>query len=242
MIEALLWGLLGGGALVLGAVVGLGVRFSQRAIGLVMAFGAGVLISAAAFELTEEAFDSGGRDATFAGLAAGALTFFLGDWLVSRAGGGDRKRSQGQQAGASGAALALGALLDGIPESAAIGISLLEGNGVGIAVVAAVFISNVPESLSAATGLRAAGHSTRWILGLWGGIALASGLASLAGFALLDGASGNTIGGIQAFAAGAIVVMLAQTMVPEAYEDSGRWVGLVTAAGFGLAFLLSTLE
>jgi zinc transporter, ZIP family len=100
----------------------------------------------------------------------------------------------------------------------------------------------VPESLSAATGLKAAGHSTRWIIGLWGGIAFASALASLAGFALLEGASGNTIGGIQAFAAGAIVVMLAQTMVPEAYEDSGRWVGLVTAAGFGLAFLLSTLE
>jgi zinc transporter, ZIP family len=101
VIEAALWGLLGGGALVLGAVVGLAVRFSQRTIGLVMAFGAGVLISAAAFELTEEAFHTGGRDATFTGLAAGALTFFVGDLLVSRAGGGERKRSQGQQAGSS---------------------------------------------------------------------------------------------------------------------------------------------
>jgi len=136
----------------------------------------------------------------------------------------------------------IGSLLDGIPESAAIGISLLEGEGVGIAVVAAVFISNVPESLSAAVGLRAAGRSAAWIMGLWVAVAGASALAALAGFVLLDGAPGDLIGGIQAFAAGAIVVMLADTMIPEAYEDSGRWVGLVTAAGFGLAFLLSTFE
>jgi len=244
VIEAGLWGLVGGGALVIGAALGLRVRFSQPAIGLIMAFGAGVLISAAAFELTAEAFERGGRDATGLGLIAGALAFFVADTVVTRRGGAHRKRSQGQQAGGSGPALVIGSLLDGVPESAAIGISLLEGKGVGVAVVAAVFISNVPESLSAASGQRKAGHSTRWIIGLWTGVALASALASLAGFALLDGASGDAIGAIQAFAAGAIVVMLADTMVPEAYEHSGRrnWVGLVTAAGFGLAFMLSTLE
>ncbi|MDQ3719815.1 MAG: ZIP family zinc transporter [Actinomycetota bacterium] len=242
MLEAALWGLVGGGSLVVGAALGLRLSPSQRAIGLVMAFGAGVLVSAAAFELTDEAFRRGGRDAALIGLAAGGLAFFAADWLVDRFGGEHRKRSGSQQQGGAAGALVIGSLLDGIPESAAIGISLLEGEGVGIAVVAAVFISNVPESLSAAVGLRTAGRSPGWIMGLWAAVAGASALAALAGFVLLDGASGDLIGGIQAFAAGAIVVMLADTMIPEAYEDSGRWVGLVTVAGFGLAFLLSTLE
>ena len=242
MLEAALWGLVGGGSLVVGAALGLRLSPSKRVIGLVMAFGAGVLVSAAAFELTEEAFRQGGRDATAIGLAVGALAFFGANSLVTRFGGGHRKRSGGQQQGGTAAALVIGSLLDGIPESAAIGISLLEGEGVGIAVVAAVFISNVPESLSAAVGLRAAGRSAAWVMGLWVAVAGASALAALAGFVLLDGAPGDLIGGIQAFAAGAIVVMLADTMIPEAYEDSGRWVGLVTAAGFGLAFLLSTFE
>lgn len=242
MLEAAFWGFVGGGALLLGAALGLRFKFSQRAIGLVMAFGAGVLISAAAFELTEEAFDRGGRDAAIIGLALGAVTFFIGDSLIDRLGGEHRKRSGDQQKDGSAMALVLGALMDGIPESAAIGITLLEGNGVGVAVVAAVFISNVPESLSASVGLRTAGRSTRWILGLWGAVAVVSALAALAGFAFLDGASGNLIGGIQAFAAGAIVTMLADTMVPEAFEDVGKWTGLVTAAAFALAFVLSTLE
>lgn len=242
MLEAALWGLAGGGALVLGAAMGLALDVSQRSIGLIMAFGAGVLLSAAAFELTQESFSRGGRDATLLGLAAGALAFFAADGVVDRLGGEHRKRSGAQQQGAGAAALVVGALLDGIPESAAIGISLLEGDGVGVAVVAAVFISNVPESLSAATGLRRAGHRGSRIMGLWALVAGVSALSALAGFALLDGASGDLIGAIQAFAAGAIVVMLADTMIPEAYERRGRLVGIVTAAGFALAFLLSTFE
>jgi len=130
--------------------------------------------------------------------------------------------------------------MDGIPESVAIGVSLLGGEGVGVAVVAAVFLSNVPEALSAATGLRKAGHSRRWILGLWGAVAAAGALAAAAGYALLGDASPNLIGGIQAFAAGAILVMLADTMMPEAFKHGGKAVGLVTALGFALAFLLST--
>jgi ZIP family zinc transporter len=225
-----------------GAALGLRLNFSQRSIGLIMAFGAGVLISAAAFDLTEEAFHRGGRDAAFGGLALGAITFFVADSLVDRMGGAHRKRSSGQQKDGTASALVLGALMDGIPESAAIGISLLEGNGVGVAVVVAVFISNIPESLSASVGLRKSGRSSAWILGLWGAVALVSALAALAGFALLDGASGNLTGGIQAFAAGAIIVMLADTMVPEAYKDAHRLTGLVTAAAFALSFVLSTLE
>jgi ZIP family zinc transporter len=132
----------------------------------------------------------------------------------------------------------LGAMLDGIPESAAIGVSLLGGGGVGAAMVAAVFLSNVPESLSAAVGLRKAGHSPRWILGLWFGVALISAAAAATGYGLLGGASLMIIAAVQAFAAGAILTMLADTMMPEGFEHVGDSTGLVTCAGFITAFLL----
>ncbi len=172
-----------------GAVVGLKVRIGQRTIGLVMAFGAGVLISALAFELTAESFERGGTAAVTGGLAAGGLSFFAGDWLLDRRGGDHRKRSGGEQEGGAAGAIVLGALMDGIPESVAIGVSLLGGKGVGVATVAAVFLSNVPESLSAATGLRKAGHSARWILALWTAVALVSAVAAALGYALLGDAS-----------------------------------------------------
>lgn len=237
-----MWGFTGGFALLLGALTGLSANFSQRTIGLVMAFGAGVLISALAFELTREGFERGGAKSVTIGLAAGAVSFFFADAVIDRRGGNHRKRSGGEQAGGSATAILLGALMDGIPESAAIGISLLSGEGVGAALLAAVFLSNLPESVSAATGMRRAGHSARYVLGVWGGVMVACGVASLVGFALLGGASPEVIAGVQAFAAGAILVMLADTMMPEAFEHGGEVVGLLTVLGFTLAFLLSTVE
>lgn len=242
MLEATFWGFVGGVALLVGAVAGLTVPTSQRVIGLIMGFGAGVLISAVAFELTSGAYDAGGTDAVAIGLAAGAVSFYVGDAIIDRRGGDGRKRSGGQQAGGSAGALVLGAMMDGIPESVAIGVSLLGGQGVGIAVVAAVFLSNVPESLSAATGLQRAGHSRRWILSLWLGVAAVSAAAAGLGYALLGGASPDLLAFIQAFAAGAILTMLADTMMPEGFEHGGRTVGLVTVLGFALAFFLSTLD
>jgi zinc transporter, ZIP family len=239
MFEAAFWGFVGGAALLIGAVAGIYLPASKRLIGLIMAFGSGVLISALTFELMREAYDTAGATAALLGLLAGSLVFFCGDWLIDRRGGNRRKSPNGPQAGAGATALVLGALLDGIPESAAIGVSLIGGGSVGVAVVAAVFLSNIPESLSASAGMKATGRSTRYILGLWLAVTLASTVAAALGFGVLSGADPAVTAAIQAFAAGAILTMLADTMVPEAVEHAGALVGLLTVLGFAAAFLLS---
>lgn len=239
MLEAALWGAAGGSSLVVGAAIGLRFQLGPRIIGLIMGFGSGALISALAFELTEEAFRIGGADALVIGLLLGALSFFGADWYIDRRGGEHRKRSGGQQAAGNANAIVAGALLDGIPESFVIGIALLHQTELPFAIVAAVFLSNVPESLSAATGLKVAGHSPRYIVSLWAGVMLASALAAAAGNGFLGGASEELIAGVGAFAAGAILTMLADTMMPEAFEGGGNAVGLVTVVGFAIAFLLT---
>jgi zinc transporter, ZIP family len=241
MFEAALWGAVGASSLLLGAMIGLALSIPRRAIGLVLGFGAGTLISAMAFELTEEAFRVGGADAVAIGLALGALAYFVGDQLIARRGGKQRMSSMGEQADSSASALLLGAVLDGIPESAVIGITLLEGGTVGVAVLAAVFLSNLPESLSSATGMKR-GHSRGYVLGVWLLVVVVSAISAALGYGGLDGASGNTVGLIQAFAGGAVLTMLVDTMIPEAIKRGGKAVGLVTVLGFALAYLLSTLE
>jgi len=230
-----------GSSLLVGAVLGLYARPTYRVIGLVMAFGSGVLISSVAFELTEEAFDTGGATPVLIGLVSGALVFFAGDWFIDNRGGRRRKSPVGAHQEQGAMALVLGALLDGIPESAAIGVSLLGGERVGLSFVAAVFISNVPEGMSASAGLKAGGRSSREILRLWTGVVVISGVAAAAGYVLLDGASATLLAAMQTFAAGAIITMLADTMIPEATEHAGRVGGLATMLGFALAFLLGAV-
>lgn len=240
MSEAVLWGAVAASSLVAGALVGGLIRIPQRSIGLLMGFGAGALISAVSFDLADEALSVGGADSLAVGLAVGALSYYLGDRALESTGRhGRRRRPHGVDAEAGATALLLGALLDGIPESVAIGASLVDGGSVGFAMVAAVFLSNVPEGMSAATGLHKAGHSTRWVLTLWAAVVAVSALAAAVGFGVLGGASPTAVAAIQAFAAGAILTMLADTMMPEAFESGGDSAGVVTSLGFVLAFLLS---
>jgi ZIP family zinc transporter len=243
MLEAGLWGLAGASALVLGAIAGLAIPVPRRWVALLMAFGSGALVSALAFDLTEEAFAVGGTAPVAIGLAAGALVFFGGNQLLHRRGAARRGKRVSSADDAAGPAIVLGALLDGIPESVVLGSTLLAGAGVGIPFLAAVIISNVPESLSAAVDLRREGHRPAWIIGLWVVVAVVSGVAAAVGYAVLGemGAS-ELVPFIQAFAAGAILTMLADTMIPDAFNDGGDLAGLATVFGFALAFLLSTVS
>ena len=243
MGAALGWGLLAASSLILGGILALVLPIGERLLGLIMAFGAGVLISAVAYELVAEAFStSAGNGGIALGLAAGALTFFVGDLLVDRLGGEGRKQVSGTAAAGSGLAIVLGIVLDGIPESVVIGLGLLEGTGVSVAVLAAVFLSNLPEAIAATSGLSAGGWRRGRILGLWVMVTLVCGLASLLGYAVFDSASPEALAFVLAFAGGAILTMLADTMMPEAFEHGGELAGLATTLGFGLAFALTILE
>jgi len=239
-VEAGLWGLLGGGALVLGALVAWFVRVPQAAVAAVMAFGAGVLISAVAFDLMEEAEANGGLPATATGFLGGALIYLGATALLARHGALHRKRSDRQpseqeQAG-SGTAIAVGALLDGIPESVVLGLGLVSGGSVSVSILAAVFISNVPEGLSSAAGMKRSGRSAMYVFGVWGGIAVLSGLAALIGYSTMGDASAEAIAVITAVAAGAILTMIADTMIPEAFERTRSWTGVIATVGFLVAF------
>jgi ZIP family zinc transporter len=242
-LEAALWGLLGGGALVLGALVAWFARVPQPVIASVMAFGSGVLISAVAFDLMLEAADTGGLLPTAIGFLGGALAYVGANAILARHGArhrkhpGARQPSEDQQAG-SGVAIAVGALLDGVPESVVLGVSLLSGGGVSLSFLAAVFISNVPEGMSSAAGMKSNGRSATYVFGVWGSIAAVSAIAALVGALALDGAPPEAIAVITAVAAGAILTMIADTMIPEAFEETRTWTGVITTVGFLVAFAI----
>src|SRR3954468_13698308 len=241
-LDAGLWGLVGGLALVIGALVAWFVRVPQSVVASVMAFGAGVLISALAFDLVDEAERTGGLIPTIIGFLLGAVVYVAANIALTVRGARHRKRSQRgeqpserQQSG-SGAAIAIGALLDGIPESVVLGLSLLGGGGVGVPVLTAIFISNLPEGLSSAAGMKANGRRARYVFGVWVGIAVASGAAGAVGCLALQDASAQTVAAITALAAGAILAMVADTMIPEAFARDHLYAGLIATVGFIVAF------
>jgi ZIP family zinc transporter len=241
MIEALIWGVLASSALLVGAAAGLGLEVRRQWVGLALAFGAGALIAAVAYELTAEAFETGGWLILAAGMAFGALTYFAGNRWLHRRGAARRGRRVWPATEGQGMSIVLGAALDGIPESIVIGTMLLTAGAPSAAFFAAVILSNVPEGFSAAADLEREGHSPRWIMRLWLIVVLASGWAAMLAYGLLDAAS-PAIPFVQAFAAGGLITMLVDTMIPEAYHDSGDRAGLVTVLGFALAFLLSAVS
>lgn len=248
VLQAGLWGLVAGSALLLGAVVGYGLRVPQWVIATVMAFGAGVLLSAVSFELLGEAYEQGGLPPAVVGTLVGAGAYTAGNIWLARRGARHRKRSghhhdqtqpSEQQQSGSGLALAFGALLDGVPESAVIGVSLLDGGAVSMVTVAAVFISNVPEGLSSSAGMKKAGRSKAYVFGVWGAIAAASTLSAVLGYTAGSHFSPTVIAAVTAVAAGAILAMTADTMIPEAFQDAHLAIGLVTVSGFLVSFALS---
>lgn len=226
MAGALGWGALAASSVLLGALLGCARSWPGRPIGALLGFGAGALLSAISFELFDEGFQDGAIGVT-AGLAAGAVTYVV---LNSRV---ERRPDPG------GSSLALGAFLDGIPEQLALGLSLVSGSGVSAGLLIAVFVSNLPEAIGSASESREAGTPRGAILRLWAGVFVVSTLAAVLGYVVLDSAPADVVAGIQGFAAGALIVMLVDTMIPDATRRLGRTTGLFTALGFTVAALIS---
>jgi len=246
ILESALWGLLSGSALLIGSLFGYYFSISQKVVGGIMAYGSGVLISALSFDLLDEAFQNAGIGPIAIGFLGGSIIYSVANYLVNQAGGVHRKRSGSQQKEIkdlrvkdSSLSIAIGSLIDGIPESLVIGISMLAGEGVSVVAVIAIFLSNIPEGLSSTAGMKKAGRSKVFIFGIWGGIALLSGISALLGYTVFSQFGVNIQAGTTAVAAGAILTMVANTMLPEAYENEGNTSGFITVIGFLTAFFLS---
>lgn len=243
MLSALFWGLVANASLLVGGLLGLKLNIGKKALGTIMAFGAGALISAVAYEMILGALQASlGTGATAAGFLGGAAVFFFADRGIEKLGARNRKSVDETHPSRMAVPLVLAIILDGIPESAVIGLGVLQGGTVSVSMLVAVFMSNLPEAVASTTGMRAGEWGSKKILTLWLLIAVVCSLSSLAGFALLSDASVAFVAFINAFAAGAILMMLANTMIPEAYNHGGKWAGVFTVIGFGLSVALVLLE
>jgi zinc transporter, ZIP family len=240
MIEAFFWGALGASALLIGALVAYLATPSPRVIAVVMALGAGLLIGSVAFELIDEALKT--AEVALVGLytLVGAATFTLGDWILERRGAGDRKDAEGAQASGSPLAIVFGSVLDGVPESFVLGLTVLQG-GVSVALLVGVLLSNFPEGMSSSSGLRTAGWSRDRVVRMWLVVIAVAAVSAALGYALLDPASGRTGAFAQGFAAGALLAMVADSLLPEAYDVERTSTGSLVAIGFAASLMLSAI-
>ncbi|HWS61020.1 MAG TPA: hypothetical protein VN182_08830 [Flavobacterium sp.] len=236
MLEAFLWGLLATSSLIIGGFIATRFSLSGRTIGIIMGFGAGTLISAISYELIFEAIKLGkGTGFPGYGLFAGAACFFLSDKLIGNFGAKNRMKVGQAKSSSLVIPMVLAIILDGIPESIVIGLGIFEGGKISLAMLVAVFISNLPEAIAGSSGMKEGGWSLKKIQLLWLFIALICALASVAGFSFFSSASEQWISFIQAFAGGAILMMLANSMIPEAYEHAGKLAGVFTVLGFSVS-------
>ncbi len=236
------WGAIAASSPVVGAVIALIRTVPKRDLGLIMAFGSGVLISSVAYELVEEAVGIGGQIPLAVGMTLGAIVFFLGDRLIDRLGGEGMGSLNGPASPGSGLAIVLGAALDGVPESIVLGLTIASGGETGLALFSAVVLSNLPEGIAGTAGLQKGGWGSWRIIRLWTIVVVASAIAAFVGATLLAGGQGDLHAFILGFAGGAILTMLADTLIPEAFDNAGDLAGLMTTLGFGLAFALSLLD
>jgi zinc transporter, ZIP family len=240
MAAAFGWGALGASALLLGALVAYRLAPGRGVIAVVMALGTGLLVGSVTFELIDDALKTSTVAWVGLLLLIGAAVFTVGDWILSRRGGGERKDPTGAQAEGSPLAIVLGSVLDGIPESFVLGMTTLQG-GVSVSLLAGVVLSNLPEGMSSSSGLKAAHWPERRVMWMWSAVIVVSAVSAAAGYALLDPASGRTGALVQAFAAGALLAMLADTLLPEAYEVEGILTGFLVVAGFAVSLALSSI-
>jgi len=238
---ALGWGAVAASSLILGALLGLVRRWPDRVVGAVLAFGAGALISAVSFDLAEEGVKLGGADSVALGLACGAVTYFVADRFVDRLSQprASTSATPSASAGDAGTPLALGAFLDGIPEQMVLGIGLATGGSVSVGLLAAIFVSNLPEAAGSATEMRDAGRAPSFVVRLWILVAVICALATVAGYGIADNVSGDVQATVNGFAAGALLVMLIDSMIPDAVKQAGKVAGLLTVFGFSVAAALS---
>ena len=248
LFDSLLWGFVASIPLIAGAVLASFINLKKPIIASIMAFGAGVLVAALTFSLIEEAYNLVNDIVPVVlGFALGGLSYSVVNHILNnKSGTKNRKRSHGENAGggndASGIALMIGSLMDNIPENMALGISIVAGGTVNVVLIAAIFISNFPEGLASSQGMKTNGKSTKQILLLWAVVVAIGTVASAIGFSVLANVNKDIVAIALSYASGAILVMLAESMIPEAFEEGGMNIGLATGAGFMVAFILGTIS
>jgi zinc transporter, ZIP family len=248
-LQAAGWGVLSASGLLIGAVSGYYTSLQHTAIARTMTFAAGVLLAVVALDLVINPSGAASLQWTVMGLLCGAAVFSSVNWLISRRGAQHRKRCgecveqpQEEQQPGSGLAIAAGTFLDGVPEGVVLGLGVLHHGAPGLGTVAAFFLANIPEALSSSAGMRRAGRSARYVFGVWIGITLMIGLAAAVAGLVLTGTGSMVRGTVEAFAAGAILALVSETMIPEAFHGSPHFNGLLLVVGFVALLILLVLS